>query len=168
MFVTKKAISRRTVLRGMGVTLALPLLDSMVPAFTAIAKTAAKPINRFGVVYVPNSMIMPLGTYMTPKRFVGFAAVFCSAESAGTMLSSSGSATIDPRPRSTVRRGIAFFVQIIVFLLEQAAERRSLRESLKYKVRSSPDPGSPSYPHFLLLTSYLPSPSRTACCGRWR
>src|SRR5438034_9781784 len=63
MFVTKKAMSRRTVLRGIGVTLGLPLLDSMVPAFTAVAKTAAKPINRFGVVYVPNSMIMP---YWTP------------------------------------------------------------------------------------------------------
>ena len=63
MFVTKKAMSRRTVLRGIGVTLGLPLLDSMVPAFTAVAKTAAKPVNRFGVVYVPNSMIMP---YWTP------------------------------------------------------------------------------------------------------
>ena len=63
MFVTKKAISRRTVLRGVGVTLALPLLDSMVPALTALGKTAAKPINRFSVVYVPNSMIMP---YWTP------------------------------------------------------------------------------------------------------
>jgi hypothetical protein len=59
MFITKKAISRRTVLRGLGATLALPLLDGMVPAFTAVAKTAAKPINRLGVVYVPNAMMMP-------------------------------------------------------------------------------------------------------------
>src|SRR5688572_31904230 len=59
MMITKKAISRRTVLRGMGATLALPLLDGMVPAFTAVAKTAAKPINRLGVVYVPNAMMMP-------------------------------------------------------------------------------------------------------------
>jgi hypothetical protein len=58
MMVTKKALSRRTVLRGLGGTLALPLLDSMVPAFTALAATSAKPINRFGVVYVPNGMIM--------------------------------------------------------------------------------------------------------------
>ena len=39
-------------------TVSLPLLDSMVPAFTALAQTAAKPVNRFGVVYVPNGMIM--------------------------------------------------------------------------------------------------------------
>ena len=58
MIVFKKAIPRRAVLRGMGATLALPLLDSMVPAFSAFAATPAKPINRFGVVYVPNGMIM--------------------------------------------------------------------------------------------------------------
>src|SRR5712692_8947912 len=58
MFIAKKAIPRRTVLRGIGATLALPLLDSMVPALSALARTAAKPVNRFGVVYVPNGMIM--------------------------------------------------------------------------------------------------------------
>ena len=58
MMVFKKAIPRRTALRSIGVSLALPLLDSMVPAFSALAKTVAKPINRFGVVYVPNGMIM--------------------------------------------------------------------------------------------------------------
>jgi hypothetical protein len=58
MIVLKKAIPRRAVLRGIGATLALPLLDSMVPAFSAFAATPAKPINRFGVVYVPNGMIM--------------------------------------------------------------------------------------------------------------
>ena len=58
MIVFKKAIPRRAVLRGIGATLALPLLDSMAPAFSAFAATLAKPINRFGVVYVPNGMIM--------------------------------------------------------------------------------------------------------------
>jgi hypothetical protein len=58
MIITKKAIPRRTVLRGMGAMLALPLLDSMVPALSAMQRTAAKPINRFGVMYVPNGMIM--------------------------------------------------------------------------------------------------------------
>ena len=53
MFITKKAISRRTVLRGIGTTLALPLLDGMVPAFTAVGRTAAKPIMRFAAMYVP-------------------------------------------------------------------------------------------------------------------
>ena len=57
MIVTKKAISRRTVLRGMGAVVALPLLDAMVPALTAAANTAARPIRRLGVVYHPNGVI---------------------------------------------------------------------------------------------------------------
>src|SRR6266576_3967345 len=58
MVLAKKAVPRRTVLRGIGATLALPFLDSMVPALSALGKTAAKPVNRFGVMYVPNGMIM--------------------------------------------------------------------------------------------------------------
>ena len=58
MILSKRAIPRRTVLRGLGATVALPLLDSMVPAFTAIGRTQAAPVNRFGVMYVPNGMIM--------------------------------------------------------------------------------------------------------------
>ena len=58
MIITKKAIPRRTVLRGLGATLALPLLDGMVPALSALSKTAAKPAVRFGAVYVPNGMVM--------------------------------------------------------------------------------------------------------------
>jgi len=55
MFVTKKAISRRTILRGVGTAVALPLLDAMVPAFATAAST--KPVRRFGVVYHPNGVI---------------------------------------------------------------------------------------------------------------
>jgi len=58
MIVLRKSIPRRTVLRGLGASLALPLLDSMVPALTARAQTAAAPVHRFGVVYVPNGMVM--------------------------------------------------------------------------------------------------------------
>jgi hypothetical protein len=58
MIITKKAIPRRTVLRGIGASLALPLLDGMVPAFAALRNTAAQPVRRFGVVYVPNGMAM--------------------------------------------------------------------------------------------------------------
>ena len=47
MMVTKKAIPRRTMIRGVGVALALPLLDAMVPALTALGKTAAAPKSRF-------------------------------------------------------------------------------------------------------------------------
>ena len=53
MIVTRKAIPRRTILRGLGASLALPLLDGMVPAFAAVRNTAANPILRFGTVYVP-------------------------------------------------------------------------------------------------------------------
>jgi hypothetical protein len=58
MIVTKKALSRRTVLRGMGVSLALPLLDAMVPALTAVQQTAAKPVARYGFFYMPNGVAM--------------------------------------------------------------------------------------------------------------
>src|SRR3979409_260810 len=64
MIITKMHLSRRTVLRGLGATLALPLLDSMVPALVALDKTAAAPVRRFGVFYVPNGMSMP---YWFPK-----------------------------------------------------------------------------------------------------
>src|SRR5258707_11353496 len=50
MFITKKHISRRTVLRGVGASLALPLLDSMVPAQTPISKTAAAPKTRLACI----------------------------------------------------------------------------------------------------------------------
>jgi hypothetical protein len=53
MFITKTSISRRMVLRGMGATLALPFLDAMVPAATALARTAATPALRFGAIFVP-------------------------------------------------------------------------------------------------------------------
>src|SRR5215510_7920594 len=58
MLITRKAIPRRAVLRGIGATLALPLLDAMVPPLTALQNTAARPITRFGVMYVPNGMVM--------------------------------------------------------------------------------------------------------------
>jgi hypothetical protein len=63
-FLTKKAISRRTILRGAGTAVALPLLDAMIPAFAPAATTT--PVKRFGVVYHPNGVIydkwLPTGT----------------------------------------------------------------------------------------------------------
>jgi hypothetical protein len=58
MFISKMSLPRRTFLRGMGATVALPLLEAMVPAFTALAKTAAKPQLRFGAIYIPHGAIM--------------------------------------------------------------------------------------------------------------
>jgi Protein of unknown function (DUF1552) len=56
MIVTKMALPRRTFLRGMGTALALPLLDAMVPALSAVAQTAASPVRRLGFVYIPMGM----------------------------------------------------------------------------------------------------------------
>ncbi len=56
MIITKTALARRTFLRGMGATLALPFLDAMVPALSALAQTAARPVARLGFVYVPNGI----------------------------------------------------------------------------------------------------------------
>ena len=58
MMITKKHLSRRTILRGLGATIALPLLDGMVPAFAA----GTRPVKRLGAVYVPNGMSMPFWT----------------------------------------------------------------------------------------------------------
>ena len=53
MIITKKALPRRTFLRGIGATVALPLLDAMVPSMTALAKSPAEPVRRLGFVYMP-------------------------------------------------------------------------------------------------------------------
>jgi uncharacterized protein DUF1552 len=58
MFITKKHIARRTVLKAAGVKLALPLLEAMVPAATALAQTAAAPKMRAGFFYIPHGAIM--------------------------------------------------------------------------------------------------------------
>src|SRR3954468_7537440 len=65
MIVTKKALARRTILRGLGATLALPLLDGMIPALTALSRTAASPVRRFGVVYLPNGVVISKWTPQT-------------------------------------------------------------------------------------------------------
>lgn len=58
MIVMKKSLSRRTVLRGLGATVALPCLDAMTPAFAAPASSSQGPVRRLAVVYVPNGIVM--------------------------------------------------------------------------------------------------------------
>src|SRR4030095_6212022 len=70
MFITKKHLSRRTFLQGAGVTIALPFLESMVPAQTPLARTAAMPMQRFGFIYVPHCSIMK--DWTPQKDGVGF------------------------------------------------------------------------------------------------
>jgi hypothetical protein len=70
MFIAKKSLSRRTLLRGAGATIALPLLDSMVPAATALAQTPASPKSRLGCIYIPHGATMDKWTpAATGKRF---------------------------------------------------------------------------------------------------
>ena len=80
MIITKTAIPRRTLLRGLGATLALPLLDGMVPALSALGTTAAKPINRFGVVYTPNGIMMPWWTPAAEGAGFAFPSILKSLE----------------------------------------------------------------------------------------
>src|SRR5215510_11561331 len=58
MFISQLSLSRRTVLRGLGATIALPFLDAMVPALSSAARAAAAPVRRLGFVYIPNGAIM--------------------------------------------------------------------------------------------------------------
>src|SRR6202790_2157828 len=58
MYLTRKHLSRRTLLRGAGVAVGLPLLDAMIPAATALAKTDAAPKLRAGFFYIPHGAVM--------------------------------------------------------------------------------------------------------------
>jgi hypothetical protein len=75
MFITKRHIPRRTVLRGAGATLALPLVEAMVPAATALAQTAASPKPRFVGCFVPHGMAP--GYWVPDKVGTGFEFPFC-------------------------------------------------------------------------------------------
>jgi hypothetical protein len=70
MFISKKHLDRRTFLRGMGATVALPLLDAMIPARTLLAATAARPMPRMVFVYFPHGAIMDAWTPATVGRHV--------------------------------------------------------------------------------------------------
>src|ERR1700733_11403977 len=93
MIVTKKHLHRRTFLRGVGTTLALPFLDAMVPAFGQTRLSAANPAVRMGFVYVPNGII-PAG--WTP-----------AAEGAGFEFNATMKALEPFRDRTLVLSGLA-------------------------------------------------------------
>src|ERR1700739_4806089 len=71
MFLTKKHLARRTFLRGAGVTLALPLLDSMIPAQTPLIKTAANPKTRFVGIFSPHGWAPTFWADHRPEGFQG-------------------------------------------------------------------------------------------------
>lgn len=80
MFITKKHLSRRTMLRGLGTTIALPLLDSMIPAQTALAQTAAMPKTRLGCFYIPHGATMDLWTPSTLGKNFEFTEILSPLE----------------------------------------------------------------------------------------
>jgi hypothetical protein len=73
--LTKKYLPRRTFLRGLGASLALPLLDGMVPAYAQGRPTAATPVKRFGAVYVPNGVEMRMWTPKAEGNGFGFSPI---------------------------------------------------------------------------------------------
>ncbi|MEJ0099563.1 MAG: DUF1552 domain-containing protein [Pseudomonadota bacterium] len=75
MFLTKKHLPRRTVLKGAGASIALPLLDAMIPAHTALADTAAAPSTRLGFVYFPHGAVQQFWTPQNTGRDFEFSHV---------------------------------------------------------------------------------------------
>ncbi len=68
MYLSRKHLSRRTILKRAGVTIALPLLDAMIPAGTALAQTAAAPTSRLGFVYFPHGALQDQWTPVQTGR----------------------------------------------------------------------------------------------------
>jgi hypothetical protein len=104
MFITKKHISRRTVLRGAGAALALPLLESMAPAMTPFAQTEAKPKTRFFGGFVCHGMAP--GYWVPNKEGTGFEFPFCFKplepyKEQVTILSGLHSTSSEPPPNAT-------------------------------------------------------------------
>jgi len=79
-YLTRKYLSRRTMLRGMGVSIALPLLDSMVPAQTPLAQTAAAGKTRLSCIYVPHGAIMDKWTPAADGKAFEFPEILGSLE----------------------------------------------------------------------------------------
>src|ERR1700691_5377189 len=77
-FITRRYLSRRTVLRGAGVALALPLLDAMIPASTALANTAAAPKPRLGFIYFPHRAVMDQSTTTADGAHFDFPGIISS------------------------------------------------------------------------------------------
>ena len=72
MFITRMSLPRRTFLRGIGVTMALPLVEAMVPAATALAKTPGARPTRAGFIYIPHGADMASWTPTWPARASSF------------------------------------------------------------------------------------------------
>ena len=80
MFVTKKHLSRRSILRGAGFALGLPLLDAMIPAHTALAQTAANPTPHLGFIYFPHGAVQAKWTPVGEGKIESFGEILAPLE----------------------------------------------------------------------------------------
>ncbi len=85
MFLTRKHLSRRAVLKGAGATIALPLLDAMIPAGTALAQTAAAPAARLGFIYFPHGALQDEWQPKTVGRNPDFPFILQAARAAARL-----------------------------------------------------------------------------------
>jgi hypothetical protein len=79
-FLTRKYLPRRTLLRGLGIAVSLPVLDAMIPAATALAQTAARPKTRLSCIYIPHGATMDLWTPKTVGKDFTFSPILKSFE----------------------------------------------------------------------------------------
>lgn len=79
-FLSRRHLPRRTVLRGLGIAVALPVLDSMIPAATALAQTAARPKSRLSCIYIPHGATMDLWTPKTVGADFAFSPILAPFE----------------------------------------------------------------------------------------
>ena len=130
MIVTKKALSRRTVLRGLGATVALPLLDGMVPALSAMKNTAAQPVRRFGAVYIPNGMFMRNWTPKTEGAGFEFTPVLKPLEPfRDDLLVLSGLSSVPPPDNAGVESGL--HARASTRFLTHVVPKRSMDSSIE-------------------------------------
>ena len=171
MFITKKHISRRTVLKSVGVTLGLPFLDAMVPAATALAQTAAAPKLRTGFFYFPHGAIMhntshgpamdkwtpsgsganfnlsPILASLEPyKKYVSSFGNLENAATLGSVHSYTASTWLSATRPDTGRTKVHMAVtldQVIAKIISQDAPLPSLEVSSETIVQTSAGNGSP-------------------------
>jgi hypothetical protein len=87
MILTRKSLPRRTFLRGMGATIALPLLDAMIPAATAASRTLAKPVRRLGYVFMPMGCDITRWTPQGGEKLNELSPILASLESVKDQIS---------------------------------------------------------------------------------
>ena len=87
MILTRKSLPRRTFLRGMGATIALPLLDAMIPAATAASRTLAKPVRRLGYVFMPMGCDITRWTPQGGEKLDALSPILASLESVKDQIS---------------------------------------------------------------------------------